>query len=165
VNGAAYATTGAPGSAEHRAALRQTIAALHAMGQESFSAAHLAYLAQLQAAAGERDAAEALVAEAMDVVSRTGELVHLPELLRQRACQAQDRGRPEEAAASYREAVRVAVEQGARVTRLRAALGLAALPPSGRPDDWRTVLADARADLPPSLSTAETTAADELLAS
>jgi class 3 adenylate cyclase len=163
--GTAYSTTGVPGSAEHRAALQQTIAVLHAMGQASFGAAHLAYLAQLQAAAGELDAADALLAEAVDVVLRTGELVHLPELLRQQACNAQTRGRAEEAAASYREAVRVAVEQGARVTRLRAALGIAALPAPARPGDWRTLLTDARAELPASLSNPETTAADELLAS
>jgi hypothetical protein len=164
VLGAAYTTTGAPGSAEHRAALRQTIAVLHAIGQESFGAAHLAYLAQLLTAAGELDAADALLAEAVDVVQRTGELVHLPELLREQARSAQARGRAEEATVSYREAVRVAVEQGARVARLRAALGMAALPPAARPEDWRALLVDARADLPASMSTAETTAADELLA-
>jgi hypothetical protein len=42
---------------------------------------------------------------------------------------------------------------------------MAALPPPARPDDWRTVLADARADLPASPATAETAAADELLVS
>jgi class 3 adenylate cyclase len=165
VLGAAYTTTGAPGGAEHRAALQQTIGVLHVMGQESFSAAHLAYLAQLRAAAGELDAAEALAAEAVDLVQRTGERVHLPELLRQRGCYAQARGAAEEAAASYGGSVRVAIEQGARVARLRAALGIAALPDRVRPAEWRTVVADARADLPASTSTEDTVAADELLAS
>jgi hypothetical protein len=50
------------------------------------------------------------------------------------------------------------------VSRLRAALALAALPDPARPGDWRPVLVDARADLPPSFITGETTAADELLA-
>jgi hypothetical protein len=57
----------------------------------------------------------------------------------------------------------VAIEQGARVARLRAALGIAALPKASRREDWRAVLAGARADLPPALSTEETLAADELL--
>ena len=165
VLGAAYTTTGSPGSPEHRAALQQTIAALHVMGQESFSAAHLAYLAGLRAAAGELESSEALVSEAVDLVLRTGEGVHLPQLLRQRAGYAHARGEDAAAAASYAEAVRVAVEQGARVERLRAALGIAALPQPGRPDDWRTVLAEARADLPASTSTPDTAAADALLAS
>ena len=141
--GAAYTTTGTPGSAEHRAALEQTIGVLHAMGQESFSAAHLAYLARLRAAAGELDGAEALVAEAVELVHRTGELVHLPELLVQRASYAQLRGDVAAAAASYAEALRIALAQGARVVRLRAAVRIAELPPSVRPDDWRAVLSDA----------------------
>ena len=49
------------------------------------------------------------------------------------------------------------------MARLRAAVQLARVAPDARPDDWRAVLADARADLAPSLSTVETAAADELL--
>jgi hypothetical protein len=66
--------------------------------------------------------------------------------------------------ADLREAIRVAIEQGARVTRLRAALELSRVPAPSRPEDWRTVLSEARADLPPSFASEETAAADELLA-
>ena len=60
-------------------------------------------------------------------------------------------------------AVRISAGQGARVSRLRAALDLARLPASCRPAHWRTLLAEARADMPPSFVTDETAAADDLL--
>jgi hypothetical protein len=66
--------------------------------------------------------------------------------------------------ADLREAVRVSIEQGNRVSRLRAALELAAVPLPGRPDDWRTVLAEARADLPASFASGWVAEADALLA-
>jgi tetratricopeptide (TPR) repeat protein len=131
---------------------------------ESFSAFFLAYLARLHAGAGDIDRAAELVAEALDVVYRTGEELHLPELLRQRARYALDSGgNDDEAVADLKEAVRVATEQGARVSRLRAAVELARVPASYRPDDWRSTLSEAREDMPPSFTSDETTAADRLL--
>jgi hypothetical protein len=65
--------------------------------------------------------------------------------------------------ADLTEAVRIATAQGARVSRLRAALDLARLPAPSRPAQWRTLLAEARADLPPSFRGAEAAAADDLL--
>ena len=95
----------------------------------------------------------------------TGEDVHLPELLRKRGLYSLADGRDVRvAAADLSEAVRVATDQGARVARLRAALELARLAVASRPDDWRTVLEDARADLPATLATSDTEAADDLLA-
>ena len=67
--------------------------------------------------------------------------------------------------ADLREAVRVSVEQGNRISGLRAAIELARVPPSARPADWRTVLAEARADLPPSFVSDWVADADALLAS
>ena len=61
------------------------------------------------------------------------------------------------------EAVRIAIGQGARVSRLRAALDLARLPAPSRPAHWRILLAEARADMPASTVTAETASADLLL--
>ena len=43
------------------------------MGHESFSAAHLGYLAQLYAEAGDLERAQRLVDEALAVVHKTGE--------------------------------------------------------------------------------------------
>ena len=65
--------------------------------------------------------------------------------------------------ADLTEAVRIATARGARVSRLRAALDLARLPAPSRPAHWRILLAEARADMPPWTSTAETAAADDLL--
>lgn len=163
--GSAYTVTGVPGSPEHRELLHHTMAALRLMGQESFSAVHLAYLAQLHAAAGEADRARELVDDAIEVVHKSGEHVHLPELLRQRASTTLARGTDlEDAVADLAEAVRVAIDQDARVARLRAAVELARVPAAYRPDDWRTTLSDARRALSSTLHTVDTAAADELLA-
>ena len=49
------------------------------------------------------------------------------------------------------------------VARLRAALELARLPQAGRPAGWRTILTEARDDMPSPTVLAETAAADDLL--
>ncbi|WP_448623653.1 ATP-binding protein [Geodermatophilus sp. URMC 64] len=162
--GDAYVSVGTPGSEEDRAHLEHAIATLRLMGQESFAAANLAYLARLEADAGEVDRADEHLAEAFDVVLRTGEDLHLPELHRQRAHATLARGGDvERVIADLTQAMRTAKWQGARLCRLRAALDLARLPVATRPERWRTVLAEARADLPPAFTSPETAAADELL--
>ncbi|SES15890.1 AAA ATPase domain-containing protein [Pedococcus cremeus] len=164
--GSAYAATDPPGGEAHRAFLEQVIATLRLMGQESFAAAHLGYLAQLHAEAGDPDRAVQLVDEAIESVHKTGEYLHLPELLRQRARYSLGRGRPDslDAVADLMEAEVVAAQQGAAVARLRAAVDLAALPPSSRPQGWKAVLTEARTAVPPAFSSADTAAADDLLA-
>jgi hypothetical protein len=133
------------------------------MGQEAFAASNLAALAELVDAEGDVDAAYDLVEQALLVVQKTGERLHLPDLLRRRATYTLARGgSAAEAAGDLRTAVEVADEQGAHVSRLRAAVGLAGLTDS-RPEDWREVLAAARAAVPPTLSTEDTAAADALL--
>ena len=163
--GSAYAPPVPTGGAEHRAFLEQVIATLRLMGQESFMAAYLGYLAEMHAAAGEVARALECVDEALQVVEKTGEYLHLPELLRHRARYTLAAGEdPGMAVADLREAVRVARHQGARVARLRAAVDLARAPAGSEAEDWRTELAEARADLPPAFSTSDTVAADDLLA-
>jgi len=134
------------------------------MGQESFSAAHLGYLGRLYADAGQPDRGLEFVAQAIEAVHKTGEGIHLPELLRQRARYTLARGGVIDATADLAEAVRMATDQDARVARLRAALDLASLPHAGRPAEWRHTLAAARAAVGPALVTPDTVAADELLA-
>jgi hypothetical protein len=135
------------------------------MGNEAFVASHLIYLARLDAAAGAVDRAAEHIADALEAVRTTGEHLHLPGLLRLRATYALAQGSPaDQPVADLREAIRVAIEQGSRVTRLRAALDLSRVPPPSRPHDWRTVLSEARADLPGSFASDETAAADDLLA-
>jgi hypothetical protein len=135
------------------------------MGQEAFAASNLGYLAQLHAAAGEIDRAQDVVAEALDVVRKSGEHVHLPQLLRQRGVYTLvGGGDTDEVVEDLREAMHVATEQGARVGRLRAALELARLPESVRPKYWRIMLEEARSDMPASFASNEIAVADDLLA-
>ena len=103
--------------------------------------------------------------EALEVVYKTGEHLHLPELLRQRAEYTLARGdRPaSEAVADLEEAILVASEQGAHVARLRAAVALARLPQDLRPADWRDILSTARSVVPAALVSDDTAAADDLL--
>ena len=163
--GSAYIARGTPGGEAHREFLQETVATLRLMGQEAFAASNLGYLAELHAAAGHADRAQEVVAGALDVVQKSGEQVHLPELLRQRAAYTlAGGGDTDEAVADLTEAVHVATEQGARVARLRAALELARLPESLRPRGWHTMLEEARSDLPASFVSDETSVADDLLA-
>jgi class 3 adenylate cyclase len=164
--GSCYAAEEPPGGTAHREHLRRSVGALRLMGQESFAAANLAYLGRLEAAAGDAEAGLQLVAEALEVVHQTGEHLHLPELLRQRAGHRLALGTdPDDVVHDLVEAARVAGEQGALVAQLRALVDIARLPAAARPSDWRDVLARARADLPAgSPATVDTAAADALLA-
>ncbi len=163
--GSSYVGTETPGARPDRAFVTQNIATLRLMGQQAFSASHLALAAQLAADEGDLDAAAGFIADALEVIHKTGEYLHLPEALRLRGEYAFARfGDAEEAAADITGALRVAIEQGAQVSRLRAALALARLPATTRPPDWSTLLREARRELPATLSTADTAAADAFLA-
>jgi class 3 adenylate cyclase/tetratricopeptide (TPR) repeat protein len=163
--GTSYVGTPTPGAGPDITYMEQNVATLRAMGQMAFSASHLAFLAQLTAETGDLDRAVELVDEAISVVHKTGELLHLPELLRQHGELTLARlGDTEQAVTDLVEAVALATEQGARVSRLRAAVALARLPSQARPSDWRTLLAEARADVPAALGIADVAAADALLA-
>jgi tetratricopeptide (TPR) repeat protein len=163
--GSVYLAARRPGGEPDRAFVEQAIATLRLMGNEAFVASHLIYLARLDAATGDVDRAAAHITDALAAVDRTGEHFHLPGLLRLRAAYALDRGAAaDQPLADLREAIRVAIEQCSRITRLRAALDIARVPEASRPDDWRTVLREAREDIPSPFTTAETTAADDLLA-
>jgi class 3 adenylate cyclase/tetratricopeptide (TPR) repeat protein len=164
-HGYVYLASRQPGGEPDRAFVEQAIATLRQMGNEAFVASHLIYLARLDAAAGDVDRAAEHIADALEAVRTTGEHLHLPGLLRLRATYALAQGAAaDQPVADLREAIRVAIEQGSSVTRLRAALDLGRVPPPSRPHDWRTVLSEARADLPGSFASDETVAADDLLA-
>jgi len=163
--GALWAATETPGGRPDRVFLEATLRTVELMGQRAFHAAHLAFLAQLDAEAGDTDRADVHLAAAFDAAQQSGEDVHLPELLRQRAELRLARGGDAgTAVADLTEAVRIATTQGARTSRLRAAVDLAQLPPASRPGSWRTTLAEARDDMPPATITSDTEAADQLLA-
>jgi hypothetical protein len=163
--GSAYIATDTPGGEAHREFLQGIVATLRLMGQEAFAASNLGYLAQLHAAVSEIDRAQDVVAEALDAVNKSGEHVHLPELLRQRAVYTlAGGGDTNEAVADLKEAMRVATQQGARVARLRAAIELARVQKSSRPEGWRILLAEARSEMPASFAGGEAAVADDLLA-
>jgi tetratricopeptide (TPR) repeat protein len=162
--GTVLAATDTPGDAPDRKFLERSVVAMQLMGHQAFVGSHLTFLARLDAAAGEVDRARAHLAEALDAVHQMGEDLHLPELLRQRAAVTLTHGGDTaQAVADLTEAVRIATRQGARVSRLRAALDLARLPAGSRPEHWRILLAEARGDVPPSFVTDETAGADLLL--
>jgi hypothetical protein len=162
--GAAWAATDTPGGPPDREFLEGALATLAQMGQLGFSAGLLGRLAWLDAAAGDHARADRHLADAFATVHRTGEELDLPELLRERALFALARGGDvAPVVADLTEAIRVATGQGARVSRLRAALDLARLPEAERPVTWRDLLADAREDMPSMTIMSETEAADVLL--
>lgn len=162
--GSAYLASATPGGEPDRAFLEQTVATLRLMGHEAFLASVLAYLARLSRKEGDLAKARELTNDAVQVVHKTGEYLHLPELLRQRAGLTLDLGEDiDDALADLTAAVHVATEQGARVARLRAAVDLARVPEAHRPADWRAVLAEARGDLPPAYVSGDTSSADDLL--
>jgi tetratricopeptide (TPR) repeat protein len=163
--GSAYLATGIPGGEPDPAFLEQTVATLRLMGHEAFLASVLAFLARLNARAGHIDRAYELINDAVEVAHKTGEHLHLPEVLRQRAVFSLARGGDlDDAVADLTGAMSVALEQGARVSRLRAAIELARLPETHRPSDWHIWLSQAREDVPPSFRSGDTAAADDLLA-
>lgn len=104
---------------------------------------YLGRLGQLQA---ETDPAVGLqsVDDGIDLATETGEVLHVPELLRQRAL-IRLRTDPKHplAVADLQAGHGTATAQGNVIEQLRAAVALATLEPSIRPDDWKTHLSQA----------------------
>ncbi|GGK75117.1 ATP-binding protein [Ornithinimicrobium pekingense] len=164
VLGSAY-LAGPPDGAPDPAYLASTVQTLRMMGHEAFLASMLSSLAAMSAQAGDLARAVELVDDALATAHRTGEMLHVPEILRRRAAFALARGLgAAEAVPNLLAAVALATEQGAAVSRLRAAVDLAQLPPQDRPTGWRETLVGARAAVPATYSSPETEAADHVLA-
>ena len=163
--GSSYLTTQEPSGQPDPSFLAEVISALRLMGQEAFAASNLAYMAELEADAGNTEKALEFIEEAIDVVHKTGENLHLASLLRRRALYSLALGRDSvDAIADLTEAVRVAAEQGAVVERLRAASALAQLGEDVRPPAWREWLQQAIAEVPEGSSIRELNEATTLLA-
>ncbi|HEX7100674.1 MAG TPA: adenylate/guanylate cyclase domain-containing protein [Acidimicrobiia bacterium] len=161
--GSSYVAAGQPGGAPERRFLEETISNIRLLGQEAFVASNLSYLAILNHEEGAVEEARSLVDEALDVVHKTGEYLHLPELLRHRARYSLELGGSmTEILADLKEALDVSQRQGARVAHLRAALAIARLPEEHRPSEWRQWLESARAGVAGSLG--DTREADAVLA-
>jgi tetratricopeptide (TPR) repeat protein len=114
---------------DHRrgvAVMREAIDAYRATGQRITLPVMLAALAEGHAAAGDETAARACVAEARAVAESTGDVHYLAELHRLEGTLD-----PPAAERSFRRAVEVAREQGARWWELRATSSLARLATGG----------------------------------
>jgi transcriptional regulator with AAA-type ATPase domain/tetratricopeptide (TPR) repeat protein len=89
--------------------------------------AHRAHLAEVLVACGSLDEGLAVVTEALQQSEATGEAAFVAELHRLRAEALRRQGRPEEAEAGMRDALRIASRQGAWCFALRAASDLVRL--------------------------------------
>jgi class 3 adenylate cyclase/tetratricopeptide (TPR) repeat protein len=162
--GSSYFAAATPDGEPDPQFLEEVVGTLRAMGQQAFAPSNLAYLAHLYEQAGELDKAAGMVDDAMELVHKTGEHVHLAKMLRLRGLLSLARwGDAGEAVRDLSESLRVARDQGAHVSQLRAALALARLPDSVRPDDWKSLLATARGQLPQHARLPEASDADALL--
>jgi tetratricopeptide (TPR) repeat protein len=162
--GSSYLTSMDPSVDPDLGFVEEIINTLRMMGQEAFAASNLANLAELTANEGDIRRAISLIDEAIEVVHKTGEDLHLASLLRRRAEFGLEFGeRGEDIVEDLTEALRCATEQGAHVERLRVALALARLPEDIRPGQWRERLEAARALIPSTSSILEVHEADAIL--
>ena len=112
--------------------LQETIDAWQKAGAGLMLPYFLSQLASAKLAAGAPDTAEALIEEAWRAAVANGEHVHDAELLRLRAkIRATRDGAADDVVHDLREAVRVAIGQGARVYALRGLIDLAKLGVAG----------------------------------
>lgn len=103
------------------ARVRHGLETIRALGSEDFKTYFLGLLAATLAKAGERAAALAVTAEALDAVERSGERFYAAELHRQRGELLLGTGRDlAEAAGCFERALEIARDQGARALEQRA---------------------------------------------
>ena len=152
----------AAGDEDAPEALMRSIAALRVLGHEAFVASSLGYLAQLWDEVGEHEKAMSTIEDGLLVAEKTGERLHIPELLWIRAGMRGER-EPVGAAADLSEALVLAARQGAHLVTLRVALTIARLPEEARPEAWRDDLATALRRMPPGAQHDEVSAAEALL--
>jgi ATP/maltotriose-dependent transcriptional regulator MalT len=110
-HGWALARTGKPG--EGARLIRDAYEENTKLGMLSGGSEVVGYAAEAQLLAGDVDAADAELAEAVPIVERLGERVYLPQLLTIEASIARARGKRAEAEAALRRAVAEAREQQA----------------------------------------------------
>jgi predicted ATPase len=128
--------------AEGISLLRSGLNAYHATGAEAFMPHHIDLLARACEIAGQIEEAVTLLDDALRIVERTGERWFAAELNRHKGQLLLQQGRSETAEGLYRKALRIAVEQEARLWELRATMGLARLRrDQGRHTEARDLLA------------------------
>jgi hypothetical protein len=118
------------------------------VGQLAFLAAHYVNLALVHEFRNEPDLAMQAVNDGLALVERTGERLHLPDLLRLRGRYLLQEGATSAAVESIRSAAELATRQGHHLAALKAGLELAGLPADIRPRDWRSLLVRTLDQLP-----------------
>jgi predicted ATPase len=113
--------------AEGLSLLREGSTAFSATGAKVFVPYHMALLARACEIAGQIDEAVGQLNDALQMVEQTGERWLLAELYRHKGQLLLRQGQSEMAEESYRKALSVAEEQGAKLWELRAAMSLARL--------------------------------------
>ena len=128
--------------AEGIALLRNGSEARRADGERMWLPHYLALLARACEIAGRRDEALGLLDQTLQLTEETGVRWLAAELNRHRGEMLQRQGQSEAAELAYRKASAIAVEQGAKLWELRAAVSLARLyRDQGRGSDARALLA------------------------
>jgi predicted ATPase len=128
--------------AEGISLLRSGTEAFRVTGSELFAPFLVLLLASACAISGQIEESLALLAEASQIVERTGERWLAAELSRQKGELLQRQGDSIGAEELYRNALTIAAEQGAKFWELRAAASLARLRcEQGRPAEGHAVLA------------------------
>ena len=113
--------------AEGISLLRSGLSAYHATGAEAFMPHHIDLLARACEIAGLIEEAVTLLDDALQIVEKTGERWFAAELNRHKGQLLLQQGHSETAEGLYRKALRIAVEQEAKLWELRATTGLARL--------------------------------------
>jgi class 3 adenylate cyclase/predicted ATPase len=128
--------------AEGISLLRSGSSAYRATGAETFMPHYIALLAEAYEIAGQIEEAVTLLDDALQTAARTGERWFLAELNRHKGQLMLRQGRSEAAEELYRQALRIAAEQGGKIWELRAAASLARLcRGQDRRDEARELLA------------------------
>ena len=141
-----------------------SMALLRSIGHEAFRASYMAYYASLQEAAGDTEAALETVHDALLEITKSGELLHRPDLVRMRGVLSlRTGGETAAAVADMLASLELAEADGNRIYALQAALDLARLPGDLRPTDWRDRLAAQVDAFDPSVEFATLDSARELL--
>jgi class 3 adenylate cyclase len=163
--GHAYVLAPEPGRPSEPEQLDQVLAAMDLWGHLAFRPALLGIVALNHHYLGKPASALASVEEAILRAHKSGELVHLPNLLRVRAeiTVAAHPQRIDDVIADLLAAVELGLESDSLVLALRAANTLAGLPEAVRPGHWEEVVQSVVRRFPPDSSSPELANALNLL--
>ncbi|MBM4466215.1 MAG: tetratricopeptide repeat protein [Chloroflexi bacterium] len=128
---------------EGMAQIRQSVAGLRAMGSEFHHPHFLSWLAEGHAKAGQVEEGIARLAEALELVERTGERYYEAEIHRLKGDLLWMQGNGPEAEAEYDKAIQVARQQSTKSLELRATMSLSRLlQTQGKQEQARQLLAE-----------------------